>query len=62
MKEFFKGPGATEYYSYGWRAIYDGFTGYSKVEVIGDTAHVYLTGACVPSGKDFTIADQISSH
>ncbi len=60
LYQFFKGPGATEYYTYGWRAIYDGFTGYSKVEVIGDTAHVYLTGTCAPSGKEFTIADQIS--
>ena len=54
MNQFFKGPGATEYYTYGWRAIYNGFTGYSKVELIGDTAHVYLTGTCVSSGKDFT--------
>ena len=60
LYQFFKGPGSTEYYSYGWRAIYNGFTGFSKVELIGDTAHVYLTGTCLSSGKEFTIADQIS--
>ncbi len=60
LYQFFKGPGTTEYYSYGWRAIYNGFTGYSRVELIGDTAHVYLTGNCVSSDREFTIADQIS--
>jgi hypothetical protein len=60
LKEFFKGPGSTEYYSYGWRAIYNGFTGFSKYEIIGNTAHVYLQGACLPNGKDFTVADQIT--
>ena len=38
LNQFFKGPGSTEYYSYGWRAIYhNGFTGYTKVEFSGDT-------------------------
>jgi murein DD-endopeptidase MepM/ murein hydrolase activator NlpD len=60
LTEFFKGPGSTEYYDYGWRAIYNGFTAFSKVELIGDTAHVYLQGACLPNGEDFTIADQIT--
>ncbi len=59
LTEFFKGPGYTEYYTYGWRAITNGFTGFSKVELIGSTAHVYLLGACLPNGRDFTIADQI---
>ena len=57
MTEYFKGPGATEYYSYGWRAIYDGFTGYSKIEFSGDTARVYLIGPCAPARTDFTIAN-----
>ena len=60
LTEFFKGPGSTEYYTYGWRAITNGFTGFSKVELIGDTARVYLLGACLPNGRDFTIADQIT--
>ena len=57
LTEYFKGPGATEYYTYGWRAIYDGFTGFSKVEFDGNTARVYLTGTCAPARTDFTIAN-----
>ncbi|MEW6404307.1 MAG: peptidoglycan DD-metalloendopeptidase family protein [Chloroflexota bacterium] len=56
LKEYFKGPGATEK-SLGYTALYNGFTGYSRFEITDGVAHVYLTGACVPSGKDFTIAD-----
>ena len=33
LDEYFKGPGYTEYYDYGWRALFNGFTGYSKLEV-----------------------------
>ena len=57
LNEYFKGPGSTEYFTYGWRAIYDGFTGYSRVEFSGDMARVYLTGACAPARTDFTIAN-----
>jgi hypothetical protein len=60
LTEYFKGPGSTEYYSYGWHAIYNGFTGFSKIELIGGTAHVYLQGACVPNDRDFTITDLIT--
>lgn len=57
LKEYFKGPGATEKYYYGWIAIYDGFTGYSKIEISNGIARVYLTGACEPADPDYTIAD-----
>jgi len=60
LKEFFKGPGSTERYSYGWIGIYNGFTGYSKLDVNNGVANVYLTGACISEGKDFNIADLIS--
>ncbi|OGO73811.1 MAG: hypothetical protein A3K41_08150 [Chloroflexi bacterium RIFOXYD12_FULL_57_15] len=60
LTEYFKGPGATEYYTYGWRSIYNGFTGYSKVELIGATARVYLTGVCAPDRTDFTIANLLT--
>lgn len=60
LTEYFKGPGYTEYYTYGWRAVYNGFTGFTKVELINGAAHVYLKGACVASGSDFTIADLIT--
>lgn len=59
LTEYFKGPGATEV-GWGYVGIYNGFTGYTKVELIGNTAHVYLKGACVPNGIDFTIADLIN--
>ncbi len=59
LNEFFKGPGATEKYSYGWIGVYNGFTGYSKLEVSNGIASVYLTGVCTSEGKDFNIADLI---
>jgi hypothetical protein len=60
LNEFFKGPGSTEKYSYGWIGVYNGFTGYSSLEVNNGVARVYLTGACVSEGKDFNIADLIN--
>jgi len=60
LNEFFKGPGYTEYYTYGWRGVYNGFTGYSKVELVGNTARVYLKGVCAASDAELTIADLIA--
>jgi murein DD-endopeptidase MepM/ murein hydrolase activator NlpD len=60
LNEYFKGPGATEKYSYGWIAVNNGFTGYSKLEVQDGIANVYLKGVCTSEGKDFNIADLIS--
>lgn len=60
LTEYFKGPGATEKYYYGWTAIYDGFTGYSKVEISDGIARVYLTGACRPANPAYTIADTLT--
>ncbi|HJS18922.1 MAG TPA: peptidoglycan DD-metalloendopeptidase family protein [Anaerolineales bacterium] len=57
LDEYFEGPGATERFQYGWIAIYDGFTGYSKIEIVNGIAHLYLTGACEPASPDYTIAD-----
>jgi murein DD-endopeptidase MepM/ murein hydrolase activator NlpD len=57
LDEYFKGPGSTERYSYGWIALYNGFTGYSKVEVANGIARVYLTGTCDRAGATYTIAD-----
>ncbi len=57
LDEYFKGPGATEKYQYGWIGIYDGFTGYSKVELNNGVARVYLTGVCAPVNPNYTIAD-----
>jgi hypothetical protein len=60
LNEYFKGPGATERFSYGWIAIYNGFTGYSRLDIREGVAHVYLTGSCAPEGRDFNIADLIT--
>ena len=62
LNEYFKGPGATEKYSYGYTTIYNGFTGYSKFEVISGVAHVYLKGACLSNGSDYNIADLINAN
>jgi hypothetical protein len=61
LNEYFKGPGATERYTYGWIALYNGFTGYSSLEITNGVAHVYLTGTCTSNGRDFTIADLLTS-
>ena len=60
LNEYFKGPGSTEKFSYGYIGIYNGFTGYSKFEVIDGVAHVYLKGACLSEGRTFNIADLIN--
>jgi hypothetical protein len=59
LNEYFKGPGSTEKYSYGWIALYNGFTGYGKLEIRDGVAHVYLIGTCAPAERDFNIADLI---
>jgi hypothetical protein len=60
LNEYFKGPGATERFSYGWIALYNGFTGYSRLEIREGVAHVFLTGTCTPDGRDFNIADLLT--
>ena len=62
LNEYFKGPGATEKYQYGWIAIYDGFTGYSKIDVVDGVARLYLTGACQPANPNYTIADILTTN
>jgi len=59
LNEYFKGPGATERFSFGWIALYNGFTGYSRLEIRDGVAHVFLKGTCTPDGRDFNIADLI---
>ncbi|NUQ86386.1 MAG: peptidoglycan DD-metalloendopeptidase family protein [Anaerolineales bacterium] len=60
LDAYFKGPGATELYSYGWIAVNNGFTGYSNFELRDGVAHVYLKGVCASEGKDFNVADLIN--
>ena len=60
LDEYFKGPGSTERFSFGWIALYNGFTGYSRLEIDNGVAHVFLEGTCMPDGRDFNIADLIT--
>jgi hypothetical protein len=60
LNEYFKGPGATERFSFGWIALYNGFTGYSRLEIRDGIAHVFLTGVCAPDGRTFNIVDLIT--
>jgi hypothetical protein len=60
LNEYFKGPGSTERFSFGWIALYNGFTGYSRLDIRDGVAHVFLTGSCTPDGRDFNIADLIT--
>jgi murein DD-endopeptidase MepM/ murein hydrolase activator NlpD len=60
LNEYFKGPGSTERFSYGWIALYNGFTGYNRLEIRDGVAHIYLTGTCTPDGRDFNLADLIA--
>jgi hypothetical protein len=61
LNEYFKGPGSTERFSYGWIALYNGFTGYSRLDIRDGVAHVFLTGTCTSEGRDFTIANLLTS-
>ena len=62
LDEYFKGPGATERFTYGWIALYNGFTGYSRFELTDGVAHVYLTGTCDRAGATYTIANLLTRN
>ena len=57
LTEYFKGPGLTERNVYGWIAIYNGVTGFSKLDVANGIARVYLKGECNSQGATYTIAN-----
>jgi hypothetical protein len=60
LDEYFKGPGATEKFSFGWIGLYNGFTGYSKFEFTNGVASVYLKGTCDRAGATYTIANLLT--
>jgi murein DD-endopeptidase MepM/ murein hydrolase activator NlpD len=62
LTEFFKGPGATEKYTYGWIAVYSGATGFSRLDITGGIARVYLKGQCNSQGATYTIADLLRAN
>ena len=57
LNEYFKGPGDTEKNTYGWIALYNGFTGYTKMEFADGIARIHLKGVCNSGGAAYTIAD-----
>jgi hypothetical protein len=57
LNEYFKGPGASERYQYGWINLANGFTGYSKFELKDGVANIYLTGVCNRGSTTYTIAN-----
>ena len=60
LDEYFKGPGSTERFTYGWIALYNGFTGYSRFDLINGVAHIYLEGTCDRAGATYTIANLLT--
>jgi len=62
LDEYFKGPGSQERYSYGWIALYNGFTGYDRFEVRDGVMHIYLEGTCDREGQTYTIADLLTTN
>ena len=61
LRAYFKGPGATER-SWGWIALYNGFTGLERLEIQDQTAHVFLKGNCQFNGETYTVADLIRAN
>ncbi len=60
LDAYFKGPGATERYQYGWINLTNGFTGYDRFELINGVAHIYLKGTCDRAGATYTIANLLT--
>lgn len=54
LDEFFKGPSDVER-NQGLAVVPNGFTGYSKVEIISGGVYVYLTGNCQSNGTLYDI-------
>jgi len=62
LDEYFKGPGASEKFTYGWINLTNGFTGYSRFEFINGVAHIYLKGTCDRAGATYTIANLLTTN
>jgi len=60
LNEYFKGPGITENLSYGWIKLTNGFTSYSKFELINGVANIYLKGICNRGNATYTIANLLT--
>jgi hypothetical protein len=55
LDEFFRGPSDVQR-NQGLAVIANGFTGYSKVELVNGGVHVYLTGNCQSNGTLYNIS------
>ena len=62
LDQYFKGPGATEYYSYGYRAIYDGFNGYNDFSLTDGAASIILNGSCKREYNNYSIAQLLQAN
>lgn len=62
LDQYFKGPGFTEYYSYGYRAVRDGFSGYTDFSLAGGVANVTLAGTCKREYSFYTIAQLLQAN
>jgi murein DD-endopeptidase MepM/ murein hydrolase activator NlpD len=61
LDAYFKGPGYTEKYVYGWISVFNGVTGFD-LQVQDGVARVYLQGGCDSGGSSFTIAQPILAN
>lgn len=61
LDTYFKGPGYTEKYIYGWISPLNGATGF-HLQVANGVALVNLEGGCSSQGSTFTIAQPIMAN
>jgi hypothetical protein len=61
LEAFFAGPGPTEQ-EIGLEAILSGFSGFRKLEIINNIAHLYLEGQCASMGATYTIAQPLMAN
>ncbi len=58
LAEYFKGPNDSEK-GRGLTAVYNGFTGYRRAELLDGMLGVYLEGNCQPNGTSYSIAQPL---
>ncbi len=61
LDEFFKGPSNVER-NQGLTVVSNGFTGYSRLDLVNGGAYVYLTGNCQANGTLYTIAQPLMAN
>ena len=61
LDEFFKGPTSNELES-GLILVSNGFTGYSKLDLSGSIARIYLKGNCKSTGLMYSVAQPLITN